>query len=151
MKLENQVCMVGQGERLKELGVIQESLFYYTHSDWGIMPKSSIDFSGNPTSLYSVAELGVMLPKHDDCVGVYYTIQDVGVLVEDKSQGYDVEGFSIVDAYPETDKDKNETTLPPCKGVWHTEAQARAAMLIYLLENNIITSAEVNTRLSDLS
>jgi hypothetical protein len=58
MYLDDQVCSIEYAEKLKELGVKQESLFYYTHSDWGIMPKSSIDFkNGDPTSAFTAGEL----------------------------------------------------------------------------------------------
>lgn len=58
MYLEKQCCNINYSERLKELGVTQKSLFYHTHSEkWGIMPKQSIDFTGNPTSAFTCAEL----------------------------------------------------------------------------------------------
>ena len=58
MNIEKQCCSLYFAERLKKLGVLQESLFYHTHSKkWGIMPKQSIDFSGSPTSAFTCAEL----------------------------------------------------------------------------------------------
>ena len=57
MDIQKQVCNQKLSERLKELGVMQESLFYYTDEKWGIMPKKSIDFSGSPTSAFTCAEL----------------------------------------------------------------------------------------------
>jgi hypothetical protein len=121
MKLEDQVCTEQQADRLKELGIIQESLFYHTHSDWGVMPRKS-DFSGNPSSALTVAELGVMLPPGYDTM--YCT--------NDGWRGFDLDGQDMCDSKP-----------------FATEAEARAAMLIYLLETNIITPAEVNERLKD--
>lgn len=57
MYLEKQCCNINYAERLKELGVAQKSLFYHTHSKFGILPKQSIDFTGNPTSAFTCAEL----------------------------------------------------------------------------------------------
>jgi hypothetical protein len=122
MKIEDQVCTEFQADRLKEFGIIQESLFYHTHSDWGVMPRKSIDFSGNPSSSFSVAELGIMLPPGYDTM--YCT--------NDGWRGFDLDGQDMCDSKP-----------------FDTEAEARAAMLIYLLENNTITPAEVNERLKD--
>lgn len=57
MDLEKQCCNINYAERLKELGVTQKSLFYHSHSKFGILPKQSIDFTGNPTSAFTCAEL----------------------------------------------------------------------------------------------
>jgi len=57
MLLEKQCCNIDYSEKLKEFGVNQKSLYYHTHSKWDILPKKSIDFSGNPTSAFTVAEL----------------------------------------------------------------------------------------------
>ena len=40
MHIDKQCCSIKYAERLKELGVLQDSLFYHTHSDFGILPKS---------------------------------------------------------------------------------------------------------------
>jgi hypothetical protein len=122
MKIEDQVCTEFQADRLKEFGIIQESLFYHTHSDWGVMPRKSIDFSGNPSSAFTVAELGILLPPGYDTM--YCT--------NDGWRGFDLDGQDMCDSK-----------------TFDTEAEARAAMLIYLLETNLITPAEVNERLKD--
>ena len=57
MNIEKQCCNINYAERLKELGIIQKSLFYHTHSQFGILPKQSIDFNGRPTSAFTCAEL----------------------------------------------------------------------------------------------
>lgn len=131
MKLQDQVCTIKQGEKLKELGVAQESLFYFTHSEWGIMPKNSIDFTGNPTSVFTVAELGVMFPhnfsitkRHREFTCRYWW-------------------GNFMDGILRTVKENS----------WHqtqnkNEAQAAAEMLIYLLENKLTTTQEVNQRLT---
>lgn len=127
MNLENQVCLLQQAKRLKDLGVKQDSLFYHTNSDnWGVMPKRSIDFTGNPFSAFTVAELGMMLPNAFDTMAI--------------SVSQNVRGWA---AYDDNGNDvfKDEVNFS-------TEAEARAAMLIYLLENNLVTAGEVNARLT---
>ena len=119
MKLHDQCCTEQQGDRLKELGIAQESLFYHTHSDWGVMPRGSIDFSGDPSSAFTVAELGVMLGTEEWSTN--YKKQNVFY--------WDAELFA----------------LP--FGPYPTEAEARAAILIHLLETNVITADDVNKRL----
>jgi hypothetical protein len=123
MKLQDQVCTEQQADRLKELGVVQESLFYHTHSDWGVMPKKSIDFSGDPSSAFTVAELGVMMP-----VG-YDTMANTEGYNSVVWRGYDIDGRDCP------------------KEHFDTEAQCRAAMIISLLESFLITPAEANERL----
>lgn len=63
MEIEKQVCSEEFAEILKELGVKQDSLFYHT---WGVMPKTSIDFSGDPTSAFTCAELVQMNESFED-------------------------------------------------------------------------------------
>jgi hypothetical protein len=120
MKIQDQVCTEQQADRLKELGIVQESLFYHTHSDWGVMPKKSIDFSGDPSSAFTVAELGVLL--HLSPYSVYLKTDNIVFWHAD----YEHMPF----------------------GAFETEAEAKAAILIHQLDNNIITPAEVNQRLN---
>ncbi len=44
---------------------------------------------------------------------------------------------------------ENDCCCIPCGIKFLTEAEARAAMLIYLLENNLTTAEEVNQRLTN--
>lgn len=131
MKLEQQVTSLEISKRLKELGVKQESLFWWGSAipGAGILKRDS-DFSlssmpvklnGNWKGFYSaftVAELGEMLP----------------------------EGYATYVA-------PHQKKIPPAK--WKcifpmphnlekdvfadTEADARGKMLVYLLENNLLT------------
>lgn len=120
MKLENQVCSVEQAEKLKKLGVKQESLFYWTHSEkWGIMPKKSIDFSGNPTSMFTASELVLMIGF---CYGIEYS---------DKKQQF----------YMETNSSPREFTY------YDTFSQACAYKLINAIEKEWIPIDKINKRL----
>lgn len=133
MKLEDQVCSLELSKRLKELGVKQESLFvweYYDDQCHGVkfIPYAVVPSEMNKFKLYSaftVAELGEMLPYElyisnrpfwyatgkTDPNDKYYLEHEVSYGMED-------------DAYHIERDDK--------------EADARAKMLIYLLENKLM-------------
>lgn len=136
MKLENQVTSLELSKKLKELRVPQESYF-----DWYLMAsnkyptelrKSSKIFRAKTLdfcSAYTVAELGEMLPWYIKEIGGALEMQKVSNIIN-KEWGV----IYTVD----------EQTLALHDGVsveeWaDTEADARAKMLIYLLENKLIT------------
>jgi len=125
MHLEKQVCNLDQAKKLKELGVKQESLFYHTNSEkWGVMPKSSIDFTGDPWAAFTVAELVQM---NQNCFNIDYSEKIMNCY------------------YSQTSVDKNysaQFTYYP------TFAEACAAKLINSIERGWITVDEVNNRLS---
>jgi len=127
VKLEDQVCSLELAKRLKELGVKQESHFYHIkeRAEWRLWPYTSPGFSlegirEHPRedwevySAFTVAELGDMLPK-----GFYQTffVED-GVVVGRPD-------FKVLENTFTTEKET-------------TEANARAQMLIYLLENKLV-------------
>ena len=113
MKIEQQVTSLQISQRLKELGVPQESFFSWSTLDNELIyggVKSEILISA-----FTVAELGEMLPSNISC---YKTGGDNWVCNP-------LEG-----AIPDTLSEQ----------IWGiTEADARAKCLIYLLENNLIT------------
>ena len=135
MKLEQQVCSLDLAKRLKEFGVKQESYFYWWTKDWNdreVKPAihtSSRVQSGNSTipvpdcySAFTVAELGEMLP---DIVGDAWLMCSFC-----KNAGkYDVEYVQWV----------NSSLHHIYSERGENEADARAKMLIYLLENKLIT------------
>ena len=153
MELNKQVCSVEQSIKLKELGINCTAQFFWYTGDTGnnvdrVLPtlNNSLHDDGLSFFAYTVAELGVMLPHDGHGIGEYYTLKDVGYLVVDESLGGNNSGFSVVPAYPDSD---NVDTWPEvCNGVFYTEAEARASLLIYLLENNHTTPEEVNQRLN---
>ena len=129
MHLENQVCSLELSKRLKELGVKQESIFgwmlhnYGDRKDW-VCVRGANDLRTtewnfeHQCSAFTVAEIGEMLPEHVD----YY-------LHHHKENHEWIITFSehaeIYRKYRKTFKDDNE-------------ANARAKMLIYLLENKLM-------------
>lgn len=142
MELKDQVCTLEQAKRLKELGVTEQSLwrwvfparkemisttygvYHYEQAKDIIEGNEGTYFDHTDAPAYTVAELGEMLPdmlttnlqyelvsiKEDDCWLIRY-----------------VRGNNMLDQHPNI------------KGIGgETEAQARAAMLIYMLENSLI-------------
>lgn len=122
MLLKNQVTSLGLSKRLKELGVKQESFFWwYAHREmqtnklieWRIIQHNAS--SNESCSAFTVAELGRYMPT------TY--LGDLVSLIPNKTVG----GYWRVDL-------DDEGML--CSET--TEADARAKLLIYLLENNLI-------------
>jgi hypothetical protein len=126
MILEQQVCSLELAKRLKELGVKQESYFHWKHltdSPTGPIDKwvlvdykgSSFSYSFYHISAFTVAELGEMLPRgyisgqSKNDGGHFFCRPDAG--------GKAADHFTIAS----------------------TEADARAKMLIYLLEHDLIS------------
>lgn len=142
MKLEDQVVSLELSKRLKELGVKQESYFRWClwNSPNGAViwdtqtPELATDLDV-PTALdiwdkgiaaFTVAELGEMLPQ-------------ILVLKKKRYQLFisvalDKQWF-VVYANEEDYTDNAPIKFMMC----HNEADARALMLIYLLENKLIT------------
>ena len=137
MNIEKQCCLLEQAKRLNELGVAQGlSLFFY---DCG-SGKTSFEFNRSNEidgmyfdafscySAFTVAELGVMLPEID----VIH---------------WDVHPLSNNNA--RLKRFYNAEVCYHSFGAWSNEAEARAAILIHLLETNRITADEVNERLKN--
>lgn len=116
MKLENQVCSLELAKKLKELGVPQESLWY------GLGESITHNPNNDAVSVFTVAELG-----HK--IGMHYHIRtnttrgnkQWSVTVQIKEYGI---GAAVC---PKVYTQKADT-----------EANARAKMLVYLLENKLI-------------
>jgi len=133
MKLEQQVCSVDIAKRLKELGMKQEGLFRWVHdnvdrSKWYIT--ESLSFQEGYTA-FTVAELGEMLPDR--------------TLNQDDDKGLYPYNF-VTWPYPDPMhkwkayiNKANGRTMHTSLVTAPTEANARAKMLIYLLENKLIS------------
>lgn len=125
MKIEDQVCSLELAKKLKELGVKQESLFYhqvgidksiirFEAKEFGekMQPKLKVKWF----SAFTVAELGELLPTNQ--------VQTLKWLNQ---------------YYCEAWEDVVDKLRPITRYVDSKEADARAKMLIYLLENKLIT------------
>lgn len=159
MKIENQVCTVEQAEKLFELGVDLDSQFAWCWNGRYYNRDGSKGFFINQEGFkkeweeaycaFTVSELGVMLPNGNQ-------LKRTPNIAQFKS-------FRVIPKYQEEGKkwlcsadvsNLHHVTIDGIDAheVWKiiygdTEAQARAAMLIYLLEHNHITADEVNERL----
>lgn len=133
MKLEDQVCSLELAKRLKDLEVKQESLFYF--SKLSIQDTYQLELRRHMVSgeivladctdyisAFTVAELGEMLPA----------------IVENNYYFTSVKLYNL--HHWGADYRNWETNEPFC--LWDTEAEteanARAKMLIYLIENKLI-------------
>lgn len=135
MKLEDQVITEKQADRLKELGIAQEALFYHTHSKWGVMPKKSIDFTGAPSAAFTVAELGIMLPD-------YYPTWRFSVPGQNADKW-----IATVICAPKPPGIDDIHTAHEFDRMGDTQAQALGTLLIALLVTKAITPEEANARL----
>lgn len=111
MKLEDQVCSLDLAKNLKELGVKQESLFYWeTCADQKrIIYAPSRDENDKHFPAFTVAELGWMLPEHSS---------------SEKNQDGSFNGYYYQNEHQPIYSE--------------SEADVRAKMLIYLIENNLM-------------
>lgn len=130
MKLEQQVCSLELAKKLKELGVKQESVFWWRNDypnnpgkypdTWYIIPDSEYPYTGPHRAVeyerglhllpaFTVAEFGEMLP--DMFYGSSHDEQHIRKYV------------TAFDGHSESEA---------------SEADARAKMLIYLIENKLI-------------
>jgi hypothetical protein len=135
MILENQVCSLELAKKLKELGVEQESYFEwfwyrYTDKRWDIAISEKL--KGHADSLrvsaFTVAELGEMLPNSIKIKNQFYYLNIVNG-----------NGVKYIDYITYSEKNRIGTLLRGYPMDDDTEADARAKMLIYLLENNLLT------------
>lgn len=154
MKLIDQVITLSQAKRLKELGIRQDAshaawLRNESHGEtefwcWPVEAQGITNRGySSPAkgclegfSAFSVAELGVMLPDKFQYGGEECFVDSVKYCKEYKW----IAGIHTVWAH---DKPVVAKKYVPAD----TEAEARAAMLIYLLENKLVTPEEVNARL----
>ena len=141
MKLENQVCSLELSQKLKELGVKQESLFWWLDRGGGFQIQyvedltdcayddekngSRFDWAmnymkkfgeNNYLSAFTVAELGEMLPENENIVFMRFPNNHFQNVMQDDKKWGKYSGYA--------------------EG--NTEADARAKLMVYLLENKLI-------------
>jgi len=141
MKIEAQVCTFEQSKKLKELGINNKSTFNY----WDFNNVSDKFFhSGRQHLVYGehCPASGSINNELKECWFPAFTVAELGVMLPN---GYDTMQNSV-DGWRGYNDDNSD--CPPDNEGFATEAEARAAMLIYLLENNLTTAEEVNQRLT---
>jgi hypothetical protein len=138
MKLEDQVCSLELAKKLKELGVNQASLFWYKRwipekGSTYFPPEWKLSLYGTSTiddyeciSAFTVAELGMLLPNNTEPL-TYWTMKiSTGIpeLLWTADLLFNRRSISIF----------NE----------NSEADLRAKMLIYIIENGLIKNDRQN-------
>lgn len=135
MTLEQQVANIELSKRLREFGVKQESIFYWYETAKGgwVLVNGYAPTSGERFSAFTTSELGEMFPYSILKDGHQYVLHlpfPDGMKETSKSGGY-LDYSRLVDA------------SYPTKLYWNswqdTEADARASMLVHLIENKLIT------------
>lgn len=159
MKLENQCVSLRIAKRLKELGVPQDSLFSWRakntykkdYKDFDKMWFADVEFGRNMTdtetnykvaSAFTVAELGEMLPTVIESMNPNTNKKSFYYLhfwIFGKKEGVYLE-YSCGHCHSGKFKNWNNQDVQHCRCFVEasTEADARAKMLIYLIENNLI-------------
>lgn len=134
MNLENQVTNLELSKKLEQLGVRQESLFYWHRAiarnvDWAVTLgrgyTSEAPADGENFSAFTVAELFDLIPGNTGTkrVGLYFKLQK-GML----GNLYYAQALDM------------QTNIERFAQSSETATDALAKMLIYLLENNLIQS-----------
>lgn len=152
MKLEHQVCTLALGRRLKELGVEQDSQFYWvehpvTHEYqvwfgevlWCGEDDQNRKRPIKHISAFTVAELGEMLPAAID--GDDFRACRLH-LTKDEENRWDVGYLSPVDADAVALAEGSAMPAPEP----HTLAVALATLLVRLLENRLLTRFQMKAR-----
>jgi hypothetical protein len=127
MKLENQVCNLEQAARLKELGVKQDSHFFWVNRK----EKSKLVYAKNIECLETLPICSA------------FTISELGQML-DSETGTQRNG-SEDSGYANWEWVDNSNQLG--MGMFATEVEARADMLITLLQKNLIQVETCNERL----
>ena len=134
MPLETQVCSRELAQRLAELGVRQESVFWWVERKLtytgGLASQAQLR---GGISAFTVAELGEMLPNEINIPSKNGKPRSYNHWLRFGRYRVLVNAFWC--AYP------GGTARTNLEERANTEADARAKMLIYLLENNLISHA----------
>src|ERR1035437_1002283 len=140
MKIEEQVCSLELAKKLKELSVKQESLWYWipNYNGTGDQPEMVLAHSNQPDyqrtkffSAFTAAELGEILPV-EIVKGEKKDRKQFHIYLAKEHGDFSEEVRSFVE-YQERKTDY-EVEVQRCA---ETEADARAEMLIYLIENGL--------------
>jgi hypothetical protein len=138
--LENQVCSLELSIKLKELGVNQESLFYW-YKD-----KKDED----RWKIFQLYGLNIKLKNGNECVISAFNAVELGNMLPSRLQG---DSGSTGDSFLNMTKYFNNTNVisyvvsdnltPIICIIDDLEVNARAKMLIFLLENELIKMSKI--------
>jgi hypothetical protein len=134
MKLERQVCTLKQANKLKELG-IEQGLHLFGQIYW-LFPASLSVLAINS---HCDGWIPTMTESQEKLFARAFTVAELGIMID----------WNFVSATPPYKKEKKwglHTLQDSYINV--NEAKVRADILIYLLENNIMSVKTCNKRLS---
>lgn len=163
MNIKKQVCSLPLAKRLKELGVEQKSTWYWNtiylgepqislynkHTEGDDFFKCGVnamdfpdisDFREPYYSAFSGTELGILLP---DFFIFPNTDSNVKVCRVEEPMDNNIKNIS----YMQQGVDNKKIHLV-CSVSNLSEVEARAIMLVYLLEHKLVTAAECSERLA---
>lgn len=128
MELKSQVCSLEIAKKLKELGVKQESLFFWGYDSnsgfsGGLMILQHSSYS-EQYSAFTSAELGEMLPSH-----IRIKKRDYWLNIARTTHGWNVGYVS---------RNPDYSLLNDEEIIHATLSNSLSLMLIYLLENHLI-------------
>lgn len=146
MELKQQVCTIEQAIKLAKLGISQTGAFEHikrNNKDWSIRLRPYIDTADFKLlySAFTVAELGLILPAELPAEGEHIKM----LLLQCQKPWQENDKWLVGYLEINTDLD-SEAWIYTINGM--TEAQARAEMVIYLLENKLITVEACNMALA---
>jgi hypothetical protein len=140
MQLSDQVCSLELSKRLKELSVKQESYFYWCNFDlqWTLFhPKTREGDMQGPSDLWLLNDL-----QNRELACSAFTVAELGEIL----RKFDIENTNHLEIDAYNTYDYFNIVLKPTRAIDfqsiyvkdYKEADARARMLIYLLENKLM-------------
>jgi hypothetical protein len=127
MNLESQVCSLDLAKRLKELGVKQESFFWYGKVENPCFNETNEDM----IIFQALWQLNETCHYYTECCA--FNVSELGEMLP--------EGFSMIKHKGFSIKSPNEWDRQLKDA---NEANARAKMLIYLIENGLVKAEDIN-------
>lgn len=135
MNLKDQVCTLDQSEKLKELGVRQDSIFV-----WSLNGGSLFIY---PTTEKMLSSLTAILPNQDyfqdGCIETTsaFTVAELGELLIQNNISFDIQYlFDVESSYKWFCLVEGDSPFTDIEAFGKTEAEARANLLIRILEGN---------------
>ena len=172
MKLENQVCSLQQSQQLEKLGIAQKSHFaWYEVSngdDEGDFEKEGVvwvpvltqyDYSTGGMAIIGAIDDELMTSSSEFCSHKppysAFTVAELGAMAECCISGKTNRGtyYATPDEYAPYDLDSAIGDVEPLPEPlpWYVERQKQAValadLLIWMVENNLLTAEDCNERL----
>ncbi len=163
MNIEKQVCSLPLAKKLKELGVEQKSTWYWNTIYLGEPQLSLYNKDTEGDGFLKCGVNAMDFPDISDFREPYYSAfsgTELGVLLPDyfifPNTDSKVKVCRVEDAMYDNGKHicymqqgvGNKSIHMVCYVINAYEAEARAIMLVYLLEHKLVTAAECNERLA---